>query len=232
LQSRRAAIFDLDGTLVDSRAAVVSAVIRGVREAAAAQGVAFAPSERAVVDALGLPALSYFRALLPPQWAALAPAALELATHYEVAALKAGEGRLFDGVLTGLERLRTAGWRIGIVSNAQRAYFHAALESLGLAALCEHAMCQDDLPAAPPMAPSSKQRLLELALNSLDAVAAHSWMLGDRAEDICAGRALGCRTAAAMYGFGSLAEHGDAELRCATFAAFTDSLLGPPRSEP
>ena len=227
----RATIFDLDGTLVDSRQAVVAAVIRGVRETAQAHGVDFSPSADAVVAALGLPALSYFRRLLPDELAPLAQEALLRSTHYEVAAMHAGGGALFAGVLEGLRDLRAAGWRVGIISNAQSAYFHAALTSLELDASCDHAMCQEELPTATvDTAPTPpKQRLLELALARLDCVAAASWMMGDRAEDLHAGRALGLRSAAASYGFGSAQEHAGADLRCASFPEFTRALLGRAR---
>jgi phosphoglycolate phosphatase len=194
-------LFDLDGTLVDSRAGVVHAVAAGVREALTRHGHGdFEPQEALIIGALGLPSAEYFRAVLPEELHQLAPEAQECSTAHEVRALAAGEGRLFPEVLDTLDRLRERGCRLAVISNAQQGYFRAALEHLGVGTRLDYAECYEEMPAPTEMA---KVALLRRALAALKADPTQSAMVGDRREDVVAGNELGCRSIGALYGFGS-----------------------------
>lgn len=211
-----AVIFDLDGTLVDSRVAVIDAVSAGIREAVASAGLVVPPiDEQLLLDALGKPAAEYFRAVLPETLGHLADRVKETATRHEVAAFEAGRGRLFDGVLEALDRLRSAGIRIAIVSNAQAPYFRAALAHTGLDARLDHAECHEELPddAARPF----KLTLLRRALAALDIPAERALMAGDRAEDLEAGKTMGCTSMAIPFGFGTDEELAIADLRLESY---------------
>jgi phosphoglycolate phosphatase len=212
-----AVVFDLDGTLVDSRIAVIDAVSAGIREAVATAGLVVPPiDEQLLRDALGKPAAEYFRAVLPETLGHLAGRVKETATRHEVAAFEAGHGRLFEGVLEALDRLRTAGIRIAAISNAQAPYFRAALEHTGLDARLDHAECHEELPddAARPF----KLTLLRRALAELGTPAKRVLMAGDRAEDLEAGRVVGCTSLAIPFGFGTEEELAIADLRLDSFA--------------
>jgi pyrophosphatase PpaX len=216
----RAAIFDLDGTLIDSRQAVVDAVAAGVREVLARHAIQdFEPSEAAIMDAMGLPPVEYYQRILPE---ALFPLSLELkevATAHEVRALAAGKGRLFPGVMKGLEALRSGGIRLAIVSNAQQPYFVAALDHLGLEPMLDHRECHEELP---PGVGSGKPVLLRRALAALGVEAGDALMVGDRREDILAGLELGCATVGMSYGFGSPDELREADLVTGEFSSLVD----------
>lgn len=216
----RAIVFDLDGTLVDSRVAVIDAVAAGIREVAARHGrgpVAIDPAR--LRAALGMPAREYFVAVLDETLRDLADEVKEASTEHEVTSLASGEGRLFPGVLDTLDALRTRGYSLGVVSNAQGPYFRAALEHLDLESRLSHSECYEELPdgAARPF----KRTLLGRALQTMGVEPESAWMVGDRREDIEAGHALGTRTAGILFGFGTPDEFDLADRRLQRF----DDLL-------
>ena len=211
-----AVVFDLDGTLVDSRVAIIDAVRAGVHEAVAAADLPQPEvSDDTLRAALGKPAREYFLAILPGELAHLAERVQEAATHHEVEALEAGHGRLFDGVLTALDALRTAGVSLAAVSNAQAPYFRAALEHTGLLERFDHTECHEELPPDSPR--PFKLTLLRRAIDRLGVEPGRVLMVGDRAEDIEAGHAAGCATLAIPFGFGSAEELAAADQRLAHF---------------
>ena len=197
-----AVVFDLDGTLVDSRVAIIDAVRAGVHEVIDAEGLPRPDIDDATFRAaLGKPAREYFLAILPETLGHLAERVKEAATRHEVEALASGHGRLYDGVLPALDSLRSAGLRLASVSNAQAPYFRAALTHTGLAGRFDHTECHEELPADSPR--PFKLTLLRRALDALDVAPSRTLMVGDRAEDLQAGREAGCGTLAIPFGFGS-----------------------------
>jgi phosphoglycolate phosphatase len=195
----RAVVFDLDGTLVDTRAAVVDAVAAGVEGVLRRHGIDGVHADRAAIEAaMGLPSEAYYRAIVPARLQDLVDEVQTASTRLEVQALERGEGRLFPGIAALLAELRAAGLRLAVISNAQAPYFHAALRCLGLARTFEHSECHGDLP---PGAPAGKRALLARALTALRVPASSACMVGDRADDVAAGRELGCRTVGVTWGF-------------------------------
>jgi phosphoglycolate phosphatase len=200
----RAVVYDLDGTLLDSRSAVVEAVAAGVRDVLERHGiVAVPPDPGRIRDAMGLPAPRYFRSILPGNLHHLADEVQAAATRLEVEALAEGRGRLYPGAAALLHRLHEAGARQAVISNAQAPYFRAAVEHLGLTAVVEWTECFEDIPAS---SDDPKRVLLTRALEQMAADAAETLMVGDRREDIAAGRALGCMTVGVTHGFGQRGE--------------------------
>ncbi len=199
----RAVAFDLDGTLVDSRTAVVEAVATGCAEVLARHGASFRPTHDAITGGMGLPSDEYYARLLPPELQSLAAAVKAAATDHEVSALAEGRGRLYPNVAVALQQLRKRGWKLAAISNAQEPYFRAALEYLELAPLFDHCECYEEMP---PTTGPSKQALLTRALEALGTPAGDTAMVGDRGDDIDAGRALGCVTVGLRQGFGTLEE--------------------------
>jgi phosphoglycolate phosphatase len=205
-------VFDLDGTLVDSRVAVLVAVATGIRVASAEAGIEAPPVDDAALRAaLGLPAPEYFRAILPATLGHLAPRVKEASTRHEVEAFASGRGRLHPGVLETLDRLRAADLSIAVISNAQAPYFRAAIEHTGLGERLHHAECHEELPPSTP-APY-KLALLRRALERLGLEPSRTLMVGDRRDDFEAGKATGCRTVAVSFGFGDGEELAGADER-------------------
>jgi len=211
-----AVVFDLDGTLVDSRIAIIDAVRAGVREAVAEANLPQPEIEDATLRAaLGKPAREYFLAILPETLGHLSERVKEAATRHEVEALAGGHGRLYDGVLPALDSLRSANVRLAAVSNAQAPYFRAALEHTGLLERFDHTECHEELPPDSPR--PFKLTLLRRAIEQLEVDPARVLMVGDRAEDIEAGHAAGCATLAIPFGFGSGEELAQADQQLGHF---------------
>jgi phosphoglycolate phosphatase-like HAD superfamily hydrolase len=218
----RAAIFDMDGTLVDSEALAFRAAEEGLRDYWARRGLPPRIPSRAEIRALvGLPSLEYFGRLLPEERRGDAAEVRLLVAHREVDRLRAGEGRLYPGIVESLAALRAGGWRLGLVSNCGRIYFSANLEHLGLGRLFDCAFCLDDRP--------SKAESVGAALERLGA--ARGVMVGDRAADLEAGRANGLRTVGCAWGFAAAGELDGADARAetpSTLAGIIEALVHRP----
>lgn len=200
----RCAIFDMDGTLVDSTELAYLAARDGLLDYYRERGLEPLVPSRADLNALvGLPSLEYFAGLLPPERRADAAALRALVSRHERALLGAGRGRLFDGVWEMLESLRERGFRLGLVSNCGQNYFDANLEHLRLCEIMEVAFCLDHLP--------SKTENVRAAMARLGCH--EGVMVGDRRADVEAGRANGLRTVGCTYGFGTREELAEADFR-------------------
>jgi phosphoglycolate phosphatase-like HAD superfamily hydrolase len=222
-----AVLFDLDGTLLDSRRAIVDAVARGIEEVARDRGHPdLVANRRAIVDALGLPADEYFRRVLPPTLLQHAAEVKTAATGHEVDALAVNPEQLYASTLPALQKIRARGHSLGIVSNAQREYFRAALHYQKLEDCVDYSECYEELP--PGADPPYKQRLVERALFALSAPGRVSTMVGDRAEDLAAGRACGCRTIGVLHGFGHREELAEADHLARDLAEVASIILGQP----
>lgn len=223
----QAAIFDVDGTLVDSREAVIEAVATGFREVLTRHGHPGVEADAAqLLAGLGLPADEYYLALLPQEYHALAAEVKEASTHHEVAAMADGHGRLFGGVLETLTELRERGTKLACISNAQEPYFRACLRYLGIDPLLEHSECYEELPpprdAERAAQESTKVRLLRRALEALGSDPARTLMVGDRAADVEAARTHGCVGVGMLHGFGSREELSAAKYHLVGFPGLLD----------
>lgn len=216
-----AAIFDMDGTLVDSEELAYLASIEGLTDYYRARGgEPVLPSRAEIRSLVGLPSLEYFARLVPPERRGDAAEVRRLVAGHEVRRLSAGLGRLFPGVRETLGELRREGWRLGLVSNCGRIYLEANLKHL-LDGLLDVAFCLDDRP--------SKTENVTLALSRLGV--SKGVMVGDRTADLEAGRKNGLRTVGCAYGFAPHEIHGaDAVIRefPELRSVLSSSILGNP----
>ncbi|MFC0543248.1 HAD family hydrolase [Kutzneria chonburiensis] len=96
---------------------------------------------------------------------------------------------VYDGVLTGLARLRAAGWRIGVVTNGYEAVQTNTLTSAGIADVVDGWAISGAEGIWKP-----DVRLFEIAATRAGVELGDGWMVGDSAADILGGRAAGLRT--------------------------------------
>jgi phosphoglycolate phosphatase len=187
-EAPRALLFDLDGTLVDTAADLVGA-LQAVR---AHLGLPPLPGEAlhqyASEGAIGLIRRGVPEALrTDPE-----PLRQVFLAHY--AGHLADHSRPYPGTEALLARCAELGIATAIVTNKPEGLARAVLKALKL----DFAVIVggDTLPVRKPdPAP------VRLALTQLGVEAAQAWMIGDDPRDIEAGRAAGCPTVAAAWGY-------------------------------
>ena len=196
----RFAFFDLDDTLVDTEAALHAWSLdfvaeyglgvrlggsRGDEEAAAlvvdrrAHGVAdwreFAENAR--------------------EWYGISTAPQELFSR--IAATYARKFTVTDEVTSGLTRLRSAGWLLGIVTNGLTVVQHGKIDHVGLRSYVDLVIDSETAGYRKP-----DRRIFELAAGKLGVELGPSgWMVGDMlSKDVAGGIAAGLRTIWLPYG--------------------------------
>lgn len=202
-----AVLFDLDGTLVDSRVDIAAACNQTLLR----HGRAQLPVE-VVSGFVGDGA----RALLARAFAVSADdpllddAASDFRSYYE--AHPADHAALLPGAREALRAL--AGLPLGVVTNKPRAIAVLLLARMGIAGSFDVVRAGGDGPLKPDPWP------IVDALRELGVAPEGAWMIGDGPQDIGSGRAARCFTIAVRNGFAS-----DEALAAAGPALTIDSLL-------
>jgi phosphoglycolate phosphatase len=188
----RLAIFDCDGTLVDSGAtiyAALSATFRGAgREV---------PPARIARRVIGLSLTEAMAGLLPESAAA---DHIELTDAYKrnfMALRAAGEVQepLFDGVLELLDALEQDGWLLAVATGKSDRGLKHCLDRHGIHARFVSLQTADRHPSKPH--PSMALQ----AIAEAGAVAERSIVIGDTSFDMAMGRAAGATPIGAGWGY-------------------------------
>ncbi|MDD5705728.1 MAG: HAD-IA family hydrolase [Kiritimatiellae bacterium] len=190
-QKRGLAIYDLDGTLIDSRADLTAAVNR------ARAGFGMPPLTMDMVVAF----VGDGQRKLVERALAGAPVTLDegvAAVRREYAAGWLQATALYPGVREALQRLRQAGWLQAVVTNKPAAATDAILAGLGARGFFDAVVgAEEGLALKPDPAP------LRLAMQRTGWMGAGEvWMVGDHYTDLEAGRRAGLKRCYCRYGFG------------------------------
>ncbi|MEV6120548.1 MULTISPECIES: HAD family hydrolase [unclassified Streptomyces] len=202
-----AVLFDMDGVLLDSRAAMLD-TLAGVATAALGRRITTADLPP---DALTTPRVEVLTGL------GVAEADEVCAIRWDAALATAAGTALFPGVLDGLTAIKAAGITTGLVTLQTRTRLPWLLPRAVLA-LLDVTVCWED--AEPKPAPDG----LLLALGKLGAAPFETVFLGDTVGDIAAARAAGITPLGAAWGYA-----GPAALKTAGAATVLDdpALIGP-----
>jgi HAD superfamily hydrolase (TIGR01509 family) len=185
--AKRAAIFDLDGTLVDSMPFVVETFIQAV------EPFVERPSPDAVLAQLGGPLEACLRNLLGPGALASLPAARERLLRYQ----HGQEGRLvpFAGSRELLASLQARGVRLGIWTGRDRWSAQRILDLHAFTPYFQGVVCGDDLASHKP----DPAGLLQ-AIAAVGATPGEAVLLGDADVDVLGGHAAGVHTILVHHG--------------------------------
>ena len=191
----RAALIDLDGTLLDTAPDLAAAANATLRELGM---VPVAPE--AVRDFVGQGLAVLMRRCLAaslggePEEALFDDARTRFAGHYE--RHNGTASRPFPGVLEGLRAMRAGGLRLCCATNKPLRFTEPLLARTGLRQYFE-AVATSDLAGARKPDPA----VFLYGCRALGATPAETWVIGDSDNDGAAARAAGCRFLLVPYGY-------------------------------
>jgi phosphoglycolate phosphatase len=190
--SRPFAVFDIDGTLVDSR----EIILRAAREACAELGLPD-PAYDAVRQVIGLSLHEALRELAP----SLTDVELgEFVVRYQESFRRMHDvpgfvEPLYPGAAETVSRLKRDGWSLGVATGKSRRGVERILGMHGWADQFDTAWCADDGPGKPH--PS----MLLNAMNAVGAGPDDTVMIGDTSHDMRMALAAGTRAQGVSWGF-------------------------------
>ena len=206
-------LLDLDGTLIDSRADLATAVNLTRRD------LGLAPLEPARISGFVGDGVRKLLARALAECPERLEEALAL-NHRHYCEHLLDETYLYPGVAAGLERLQAAGWRLAVVTNKPRAFTDLILEGLGIARFLTAVVGGGDCPQLKP-----NPAPLHLALERCQGQTQTAWIAGDHFTDLEAGRRAGVKVCYCRYGFGEPRGEGW-DLAVDGFSALVEHLRG------
>jgi phosphoglycolate phosphatase len=183
-------VFDLDGTLVDSR----EDISRAVNEGIVAVGGGKRPVSE-IIPHIGRPLMDIFNDLLPFGLHARAGRATEIFREYFFAHC-VENSRLCPGVSECLEGLGAVSRAIATTKMTFMA--ERVVQQMGIAHHFDLVQGSDGIPHKPD------PTILALVLERLRKRAGRAWVVGDTVYDVQAGKAAGMHTCAVTYGIGEV----------------------------
>ena len=182
-------VFDLDGTLVDSLPDLAAAANAALRRL----GLPEYPVE-AHRKMIGRGEKNFVRRFLGPEHEHLLPQALNLyLDHYSQ---HLGDfTSVYPGVVDTLARLSHL--KMAVLSNKREDLSRQVVQVMGLSGFFQTVRGGNSYGVLKPSAEGLNALIQELGEDT-----SRTLMVGDKPEDILAGRGAGARTAAVMYGYG------------------------------
>lgn len=196
--SLRLAIWDMDGTIVDSREVITAAMARAF-EACGLE----APDYEATRKIVGLGLDEACRRLAPADYPA--PELVRLVEAYRQAfvARRADPDfrePLYVGAMDTLDRLAGDGWLIAMATGKSRRGIRAIFEMHPLEQFFDTIHCADDGPGKPDPA------MIVEAMKATGAETHEALIIGDAVHDMEMGRNAGIHTIGVSWGFGRAEE--------------------------
>lgn len=202
-------IFDLDGTLYDSRTSFVP-TMRAVYEE---YGLEY-PTDSIIMRSVGEPFPVFLNWLIEHGFQGDRDALAGRISEIELASIRT-RGKLFPGVLETLATLRSSGYSISLCTNGDMQYAQAVLST------CDILDLFDELRTNEVEGTTKTELVRDLLLHVPHE---RAFMVGDRHHDMQAGRANGCIVIAAAYGYGSPEELEGADRRINSFSEISAAL--------
>ncbi|MGH1420639.1 MAG: HAD-IA family hydrolase [Hyphomonas sp.] len=216
--SLKLAIWDMDGTLVDSREIIHESMMQGFK-ACGLTPPTYDQSRRIV----GLSLHEACARLAPEDVAPETIDALVAGYRQAFIAFRSRPGYvqpLYDGAMEILEQLRDENWLIAMATGKTRQGIRSVFASHPMEPFFDTIWCADDGPGKP------HPFMVQQSMDALGVEAHQSLMIGDATFDILMGNAAGVKTLGVSWGFGTsdeLAEAGADEIH-ETFESLSASL--------
>ncbi|MBY0084943.1 HAD-IA family hydrolase [Brevibacillus sp. M2.1A] len=210
----QALLFDLDGTLLDSRDAVVDAVAFTAEQ--------YAPGHFSREELLARFGESFDDFLAAVATAAGVPDKKEVLQRYFAYVREHHEEhvKLFPFVREGLEKLKAAGFAMAIVTNKQREFTLAGLEMAGIEHLFEAIVTVDDVSRGKPSAEP-----VQKALGALGKRPEQAMMIGDSRYDVLAAVGAGVQSVVLEWYGQEKWPYASPDYRYADFETFVMEML-------
>jgi phosphoglycolate phosphatase len=191
--SNRLAVFDCDGTLVDSQANICRAM-----EATFVAHRLDPPDRAAIRGIVGLSLAPAIARLLPEADDALHHAMAEeykRAFHAMRASAALDPEPLYDGILETIDALDAAGWLLGVATGKSDRGLRLILEHHGIHGRFITLQTADRHPSKPHPA------MLEFAIAEAGAAPETTAMIGDTSFDMAMARAAGAHAIGVLWGY-------------------------------
>ncbi|MEQ3650432.1 HAD-IA family hydrolase [Hyphomonas sp.] len=191
------AIWDVDGTLVDSRTSIHEIMVEAFTLSALTP-----PEYDATRRIVGLSLHEACGQLAPEVTAAEID---RLVNNYRDCWVRARARPdftqpLYDGALETLEMLRSEGWLIAMATGKTHKGIRSLFDAHAIEPFFDTVWCADDGPGKP------HPHMVEQAMGALGCAPHESLMIGDAIHDISMGRAAGVYTHGVSWGFGAAHE--------------------------
>ena len=196
--SLKLAIWDVDGTIVDSRETISVCMDRAFE----IQGLA-PPGYAKTRTMVGLGLFEGISELVEPGTDAHVIHALCTSYREAFVAHRSQSGfveQLYDGALESVARLAADNWLLAIATGKSRRGLEAIFSTHDLEKYFDTIWCADDGPGKP------SPFMCREAMSAVGAEADQALMIGDAVHDIRMARAAGIRALGVTWGFGSAAE--------------------------
>lgn len=200
--SLKLAVWDMDGTIVDSREVIQTAMVRAFE----AENLT-PPDYDATRRIVGLGLGEAIAALVPPDFPPDRLPGLVEAYRQAFVLRRTEPGfrePLYDGALDMLARLRADGWLIAMATGKSHRGIRAIFDMHPLQPFFDTIWCADDGPGKP------HPFMIAEAMRAVGAGPEETLMIGDAVHDIRMGRAAGVLTHGVSWGFGQAAELAEA----------------------
>lgn len=193
----RLALFDCDGTLVDSQANICLAMEHAFAEADMAS-----PPRQAIRRIVGLSLLETMRTLLPGVSGVVHA---EMVERYRASYLTLRNNGLeheplYDGIAAVLSKLDEDGWMLGVATGKSDRGLERCLDTHAIKGLFVTLQTADRHPSKP------NPSMINKAMADAGSEPKSTVMIGDTVYDILMGKAAGCRTIGVSWGYHPIAE--------------------------
>ncbi len=197
IERKKMAVFDVDGTLIDSR----SSIFRAAIEAATEIGVSLPTYE----DVRAIVGLSLFDALARMRPDLDGPTIQAYTQAYKDAFVRFhADPGFFDALYPGasdlLAALKAEGWTLGMATGQSRRGVDRNLDVHGWHGVFDCTFCADDGPSKP------HPHMLNRNMQATGFEPGHTVMIGDTAHDITMARQAGVRAIGVAWGFHTVDE--------------------------